>query len=149
MSKPAQSKRRRPSTLATLIQRNSFGFSPAAKIMIAAAQKYYEIMTSAAEPPASSGDNPTRVDRSLDPTRFDAAIVRSMDRTQRIDDLKRGLPPFFSEVLDCILIDDLTTKQTAQLLFSKADSKTEAMTLERLRAALMYLAAAKLNMLSG
>jgi hypothetical protein len=141
-------RQRRMSTLQMLIDRNAFGFSDEAKIMIAAARRYYEIMTATVELDGRSDVVNSYVDSSLNPSRFDAAIVRSIDQTKAISDLRRGLTSFFSEVLDFIIVEDLTTKETAEKLFLKADSKTEAMTLERLRSALMHLATAKFHMFS-
>lgn len=137
------------STLQMLIDRDAFGprMSRESMIMIAAAKRYYAIMTDLTEPPSQAGTR-EKVGTSLDPSRFDAAIVRSMDQSKAISDLRRGLSRYFSDVLDFIIVDDLTTKQAAEKLFSKADGKTEAMTLERLRSALMHLAASKFHMLS-
>lgn len=116
--------------------------------MIAAAKRYYEIMTGTPETSSRSVAANSKVDSSLNPSRFDAVIVRTIDQSREISDLRRGLAPHFSKVLDFIIVDNLTTKETAARLFSKADSKTEAMTLERFRGALMHLAASKFRQLS-
>lgn len=136
-------RQRRLSTLQMLIDRDAFGFGDEAKILIKAAWLYYETMTATVESNSQSAVPNSYIDRSLNPSRFDAAIVRSMDQTTAISDLKRGLSKRFSAVLDFIIVDDLTTEETAVKLFSTADSKTKAMTLERLRDALDHLAMTK------
>ncbi|MGL3106682.1 hypothetical protein [Bradyrhizobium sp. BR 1432] len=143
-------RQRHTSTLQMLIDRQAFGprVSREAMIMIAAAKRYYSIMTAGTESTSLTGTPNSKVDSSLNPARFDAAIVRSIDQRKEINDLRKGLSPYFSTVLDFILVDDLTTKETAERLFSKADSKTETLTLERLRGALMHVAASKFHLLS-
>ncbi len=104
--------------------------------MIAAAKRYYAIMTGIAEAPRGLAVSyPAKYDSI-----FESVSVRyrhrSLDRsTKEISDLRRSLAPHFSKVLILIIVHDLTTKETAERLFSKADSKTEAMALERLRGA--------------
>jgi hypothetical protein len=133
-----------------LIDRDTFGprISPEAKTMIDAAKRYYSIMTAGkSEPPSRAGALASfKVDSSLDPSRFDAGIVCMLDQTQAISDLRRGVSAYFLQVLDFIIVDDLTTKEAAEKLFLKADGKTEAQTLERLRGALMHLAVTKFHM---
>ncbi|TFV75842.1 hypothetical protein E4K64_14750 [Bradyrhizobium frederickii] len=141
---------RRISTLQMLIDRDAFGprTSKEAMIMIAAARHYHNIMSSTDERPPVARTPNSYVDNSLDPTRFDATIVRSIDHTKAISELRAGLPRFFLDVLDLIIVHDLTTEETAERLFLKADSKTQNATLERLRGALIHLAATKFGMFS-
>lgn len=141
-------RQRRLSTLQMLIDRNAFGFGEDAKILIEAAWLYYETMTATVETNGQSAIPNSYVDRSLNPSKFDSAIVRSMDQTAAIDDLRRGLTKRFSVVLDSIIVEDLTTKETAERIFLKADSKTEGRTLERLQDALEHLAISKFHLYS-
>lgn len=150
MSVEPKKRQRRVSTLQMLIDRDAFGprTSTEAKIMIEAAKRYYAIMTSDVEPPSRSIGTNSKVSSSLNPSKFDAAIVRSIDQRKEISDLRRGLSRYFSDVLDFIIVENLTTDEAAKKLFITADGKTKAQTLERLRAALMHLAASKFHLFS-
>jgi hypothetical protein len=151
--KEIKPERRRPPTLATLIQRGSLGPAddPETDRKIGAARRWYSIMKCEEPEPHGTSWNfhGCPISSSVDSTKADRyllALGRSIADGRAKAALQRGVPRFFSKVLDAIIVENMTTAAAALVIFrdeipdGKVNGKWEARTIDRLNSALLHVA---------